>query len=163
MQKYQVLEESITYSAGKSQCQLQFIRCTEPYKAYHLYDLKLVINKTNYFDLEKQLLSAVKASFTPGEIRKVIETTTTILDNWCRCNLFTFISFSDCLGSYKLRRLYRKLGFICDSQIETFVAFVNEEGKRIAFNGMLNLLTEDDFRVNELWQLAKNPNHYICV
>lgn len=159
MQGYRVLEESILYRAGNYSCELQFIRCTEPHKAYHIYDLELIVDEATSFELYEQAVGEAQGTFHVSGLRKLIFATSKVLDNWCRRHPYTFVSFFDCLSG--LFRIYFKLGFVCDGRVNTFVAYVNNEGKRTAFRGMLNLLAEDDFWVNDLWRVAKDSDYYV--
>ena len=161
MQNYRILEESIVYIAGTYNCELQFIRCTEPEKKYHLYDLELIVDGANQLDLYKQSIGETEGTFKISGLRKIIPATIEALDDWCNRHPNTFISFFDCLSGYRFLRIYNKLGFVHDGRIDTFVAFVDEQGKRIAFKGMLNLLAEDDFWVNDLWRVAKDFDYYL--
>jgi hypothetical protein len=161
MQGYRVLEESVIYNAGRCNCELQFIRCTEPHKNYHLYDLELIVDGANTHNLYKQSRGEAEGTFEISGLRKIIPATTEVLDNWCSRNLYTFVSFFDCLSNFKLYRIYKRLGFVHDGRAETFIAYVDEEGKRTAFKGMLNLLAEDDFWVNDLWRVAKDFDYYV--
>ncbi len=161
MQGYRFLEESIIYSAGKYNCELQFIRCTELNKNYHLYDLELIVDGAKTLDLYRQSRGEAEGTFKISGLHKIIPATIKALDDWCHRNPNTFISFFDCLTNYRFLRIYQKLGFVHDGRVDTFVAFVDEQGKRIAFKGMLNLLAEDDFWVNDLWRVAKDCDYYL--
>ena len=152
MQGYRVFEESIIYTTGKDSCEIIFYSCSEPYKLYPIYDLELVIN--NATDIGE-----AQETFNTSGLKRIILATIEVLDDWCNRHPYTFISFFDCLSN--LWRFYFKLGFVFDGRGETFIAFINEEGKRVAFRGMLNLLTEDDFWVNDIWRVAKDSDYYI--
>lgn len=159
MQGYRVSKESILYRAGNYHCELQFIRCTEPHKAYYIYDLELLVDGATSFELYQQSIGEVEGTFHVSKLRQIIFATAKVLNDWCRRNPYTFVSFFDCLSN--LFPIYSKLGFVCDGRVNTFVAYVNEEGKRTAFKGMLNLLAEDDFWVNDLWRVAKDRDYYV--
>lgn len=158
MQGYRVLEESIVYKAGKHNCKLLFFRCNEPFKHYPIYDLELTINNTDYLYLSEESIAQSEGRSWRSGIRSIISATIEVLDEWCARHPYTFVSFFDCLSN--LFHLYLKAGFICDGRGETFVAYIAEEGKRTAFKGMLNLLAEDDFWVNDLWRVAKDSSYY---
>ncbi len=158
MQKYRVFEESIIYNAGKYSCELIFFRCSE-HKLYPIYDLELVVDDATLSDLYKQSIGELQGTFSISGLRRIIPATIEVLDDWCSRHPYTFISFFDCLSH--LYRVYLKLGFISDGRVETFIAFINEEGKRTAFKGMLNLLAKDDFWVNDIWRVAKDFDYYI--
>jgi hypothetical protein len=158
MQDYRVFEESIMYKAGKHNCELSFFRCNEPVKHYPVYDLELTVNKTDYLYLSEESLAQLEDCSPLLGMRSIISATIKVLDDWCARHPYTFVSFFDCLSNFY--HLYLKAGFICDGRGETFVAYLNEQGKRTTFKGMLNLLADDDFWVNDLWRVAKDSDYY---
>lgn len=159
MQGYRVLEESLVYKAGKSSCELSFVRCTEPHKLFPLYDLELKVDRYNDLDSYTQSINEKQETFQSSGLWKIIQPTIEALDDWCQRHPYTFISFFDCLTNF-LKSIYYKVGFVSDGRMDTFIAFVNQEGKRIAFKGMLNLLESDDFWVNDIWRVAKDFDYY---
>lgn len=158
MQGYRVFKESVVYKAGKYNCELLFFRCNEPFKPYPIYDLELTVNNTDYLYLSEETIAQSKATSTSLGIKSIISATVEVLDDWCNRYPYAFISFFDCLSN--LHHLYRKVGFISDGRGDTFVTYITEEGKRTAFKGMLNLLAEDDFWVNDIWRVAKDSDYY---
>lgn len=158
MQGYQVLEESILYRAGSYRCELQFIRCSEPHKVHPIYDLELIVDGATTYELYDQAVGEAEGTFTIFGLKHIIPATTAALDDWCYRHPYTFISFFD--GLSNLFSLYFKLGFDCNGRGDTFIAYVDETGKRTTFPGMLNFLAEDDFWVNDIWRLTKT-DYYI--
>lgn len=82
-------------------------------------------------------------------LRSVIPATIEALNDWCIRHIDTFTNFFECRLS-NLCYYCCENGFISNGRGETFAAYVNEEGKRVAFKGMLNLLEKGDFWVNDL-------------
>jgi hypothetical protein len=72
MQGYRVLEKSVVYNTGRYNCQLQFIRCTESHKNYHLYDLELIVDGAETSDLFKQSIGEMEGTFKISGLRKII-------------------------------------------------------------------------------------------
>lgn len=94
----------------------------------------------------------------------VAKKTIKMLNQWCDNHPETFLSFYCGLAPAHLIfcRIYWKLGFICDGRVETFVTFINKEGKRTSYIGMLNLLTKKDlWFTNDLWRVAKGTHFFL--
>ncbi len=159
MQGYRVVEEFIIYTVGKYKCELIFSRCNELHKHYPIYDIDFFVDKNDSLQMYKQSVGEVQGTFSVSSLKSIIPETIKVLNNWCCHHPYTFVSFFDCLSN--LYRLYLKIGFVSDGRGETFVAYINAEGKRTAFRGMLNLLEKDDFWVNDLWRVAKDCDYYI--
>jgi hypothetical protein len=81
-----------------------------------------------------------------------------LLDSWCQANPNTYLSTFGDVGYF-----YRWLipwGAACDGRTDTWFTFINSQGERRLYPGVLNAI-EDCLDVDDLWRVAKDTNYYL--
>jgi hypothetical protein len=155
-----LVEDALAYCVGNYECELSFNRCSEPHQRYPIYNLELTINGHRLQDF-RDLNDALKPSDSLyGITRALVRATREVLDQWCCSHPHVFLSFCDFDCDIRLYRIYRHLDFFPNGRLDTFLAYVSEEGKRVVFKGMLNLLAKEDFWVNDIWRFTKMRDYY---
>ena len=82
----------------------------------------------------------------------------TLLDQWCKTHANTYLSTFDYVG-YFCRWLI-PWGATCDGRTDTWFTFINSQGERLLYPGVLNAI-EDCLDVDDLWRVAKDTNYYL--
>jgi hypothetical protein len=160
MQNQSTIEETLFYSVGNYSCNLSFIRYSAPEQPHPLYGVELSINDRPLQELYS-IADLLKTGDTIFVVRALIRAIQQALDEWCCRHHESFLTFYHSDDGVSLLAIYRKLGFACSGRLDTFLAYVNDAGERTSFKGMLNLLGEDDFFINDLWRFTQICDYYI--
>jgi len=89
---------------------------------------------------------------------KLLATGLNLLDSWCKAHPNTYLSTFGDVGYF-----YRWLipwGAACDGRTDTWFTFINSQGERRLYPGVLNPI-EDCLDVDDLWRVAKDTNYYL--
>lgn len=161
-----VLVETVSLNIDEYFCTLAFRRHGDPDELFSLYEVDIRVNGEPIWLLRPRWIG------TPGfpgpapepmGVRKLLQLVRGILgalDEWGKRHPHSFVTADD----YDFSCLYgtlRQRGIIVGGRFEQWLVFYDALGHRSLFIGMLNLLDEKFYWVNDLWRVAKDTRYYL--
>jgi hypothetical protein len=147
-------DETIQIKGRNYTISLVFTRYGEEQDPYCVYELEIFIDEQPFY-----LHETYGIEWGSVPVLQVLRKALTALDDWGKRHPQSFLTTFNC-DLYRLSRTLRRQGFACDGRMDTWVTYINHEGQRVLYKGMLNLI-EDKLAINDLWRVAKDTDYYL--
>ncbi len=162
-------DENLEIQWGEHTCCLAFTRYGADDDPYPLFDVDILINGVAMYyvfaereeevDGELVISKSAASNWGTAQLLSLVRGVLKALDDWCSCHPQTYLSTFN-LQLYGLYSTWRRQGYACDRRMDTWITYIDSEGKRRLFLGMLNLI-EDKLAINDLWRVAKDTDYYL--
>lgn len=120
-------------------------------KGWPLYTLEVLIDQQHLYEHDQSFNSFLaKSLFKEG---------LSLLDQWCISHPHSFLATYNWTIADFYKILF-KWGAACDGRIDTWFTCINDQGQRVLYPGVLNLI-EDCLNFCDLWRVAKDTNYYL--
>lgn len=159
------IEETISICIEEFVCTLSFRRHGGPDDLFPIYEVELLVNGEEIYLAKPRYWKGVPDFIAPekmgvGKLLRLFRGILDALDQWGKDHPQSFITTDNYEICAVQRTLWRK-GIICSGRLEQWLVFYDELGHRTLFVGMLNLIEDKLYAVNDLWRVAKDTRYYL--